>query len=112
MKKILITGGAGFMGSNAALFFHKKGWKIIVLDDFSRKGSKNNLDNLKKKINIQWYKIYISNYKKLSNIISKIKPNLILHCAGQVAVTKSVTNPRRDFNSNTLGTFNVLESIV
>jgi len=111
MKKILITGGAGFMGSNAALFFQKKGWKIFILDDFSRKGSKNNLDNLKKKITIQWYKVEISNYKKLSNIISKIKPNLILHCAGQVAVTKSVTNPRRDFNSNTLGTFNVLESI-
>lgn len=111
MKKILITGGAGFMGSNAALFFQKKRWKIIVLDDFSRKGSKNNLNKLKKKINIKWYKIDISNYKKLSNIISKTKPNLILHCAGQVAVTKSVTNPRRDFNSNTLGTFNVLESI-
>ena len=111
MRKILITGGAGFMGSNAALFFQKKGWKIFILDDFSRKGSKNNLDNLKKKITIQWYKVEISNYKKLSNIISKIKPNLILHCAGQVAVTKSVTNPRRDFNSNTLGTFNVLESI-
>ena len=111
MKKILITGGAGFMGSNAALFFQKKGWKIFILDDFSRKGSKNNLDNLKKKITIQWYKVEISNYKRLSNIISKIKPNLILHCAGQVAVTKSVTNPRRDFNSNTLGTFNVLESI-
>ena len=109
--RILITGGAGFMGSNAALFFQKKGWKIFILDDFSRKGSKNNLDNLKKKITIQWYKVEISNYKKLSNIISKIKPNLILHCAGQVAVTKSVTNPRRDFNSNTLGTFNVLESI-
>ena len=111
MKKILISGGAGFMGSNAALFFQKKGWKIFILDDFSRKGSKNNLDNLKKKITIQWYKVEISNYKRLSNIISKIKPNLILHCAGQVAVTKSVTNPRRDFNSNTLGTFNVLESI-
>ena len=100
MKKILITGGAGFMGSNAALLFNKNKWKIILVDDLSRKGSKNNLLNLKKKIKVDFYKVDIANYEKISKIISKTRPNLILHCAGQVAVTKSVIDPKRDFKSN------------
>ena len=52
-----------------------------------------------------------SNFKKVSKIIKNIKPNLLIHCAGQVTVTKSVINPRNDFNSNALGSFNILESI-
>ena len=46
-KKILITGGAGFIGSNTAFYFSKKGWKIYLIDNLSRKGSENNLINLK-----------------------------------------------------------------
>ncbi len=110
-KKLLITGGAGFIGSNTALFFSKHGWSIHILDNLSRKGSKNNLLNLKKNTNLNFYKIDISNYIKVSKIIKKIKPTLLIHCAGQVTVSKSVINPRNDFNSNAIGSFNILESI-
>tara|TARA_B110000438_G_scaffold287676_1_gene320253 strand:- start:227 stop:1270 length:1044 start_codon:yes stop_codon:yes gene_type:complete len=110
-KKILITGGAGFVGSNTAIHFAKKGWKVYLIDNLSRSGTKNNLLNLKKNINLNFYEVDISNFTKVSNIIKKIKPNLLIHCAGQVAVTKSVIDPRTDFNSNVLGAFNVLESI-
>ncbi len=48
MKKILITGGAGFIGSNSALHFAKNRWKIYLIDNLSRKGTKDNLSNLKK----------------------------------------------------------------
>lgn len=49
MRKILITGGAGFVGSNTALTFANKGWKVYVIDNLSRGGTKNNLTFLKKK---------------------------------------------------------------
>ena len=111
MKKIVITGGAGFIGSNSALHFAKNGWKIYLIDNLSRKGAKDNLSNLKKNIKLTFYKVDVSNFSSTSNIIKKIKPNLLIHCAGQVAVTKSVIDPRTDFNSNVLGTINILESI-
>jgi len=49
MKKILITGGAGFIGINSAEYFLNKGWQVFVLDNFSRKGSEKNINWLKKK---------------------------------------------------------------
>ena len=111
MKKILITGGAGFIGSNSALHFAKNGWKIYLIDNLSRKGAKDNLSNLKKNIKLTFYKVDVSSFVSVYKIIKKIKPNLLIHCAGQVAVTKSVIDPRTDFNSNLLGAINILESI-
>ena len=111
MKSIFITGGAGFIGSNAANYFYKKKWKVYVFDNLSRNGSSLNIKLLLKRKNIKFIKGDIKNFKKLSKTISKIKPKVILHCAGQVAVTTSITNPRDDFESNALGTFNILESI-
>ena len=110
-KRILITGGAGFIGSNTALYFSKKKWNIYVIDNLSRNGSKNNLLNLKNSIKLKFYKTDISNFNKVSKIIKSVKPTLLIHCAGQVTVTKSVINPRNDFNINAVGTFNVLESL-
>ena len=48
-KSILITGGVGFIGTNASLSFARKGWKVTVLDNFSRKGAEANLDWLKER---------------------------------------------------------------
>ena len=110
-KKIIITGGVGFMGTNTAIHFYNKGWQVFLIDDCSRKGTMNNYKSLKKKIKFKFFKFNLVNYKRISKIISRIKPDLIIHCAAQVAVTKSIIDPRIDFNSNALGTFNVLESI-
>ena len=109
--KILITGGAGFIGINAADYFLKRGFELIILDNFSRKGGKENIEWLKKKHNSNLIVIKVDvryGQKKLENIIKKV--NIVLHLAGQVAVTSSVENPRDDFESNTLGTFNLLEA--
>lgn len=112
MKHILITGGAGFIGTNAALYYLKKGWKVTVLDNFSRQGSRENGKYLKKqgKKNIQIVEADIRTDQK---ILQKVVKNcdVVLHLAGQVAVTKSVKNPRDDFESNALGTLNLLEAV-
>lgn len=107
MKKIFITGGVGFIGFNAANFFIKKKFKVKIFDNLIRKGSKSNLKNLDKKIIFE--KGDLRNYDLLYKSVSKFNPDYILNCAGQVAVTTSVKNPRLDFESNALGTFNLLE---
>ena len=109
--KILITGGAGFIGINAADYYLKRGFEVIILDNFLRKGGRENIEWLKEKHNSNIVVIKADvryGQKKLKNIIKKV--NIVLHLAGQVAVTSSVENPREDFESNTLGAFNVLEA--
>ena len=112
MRNILIIGGAGFIGINAAKYFCAKGDNVVVYDNFSRKGSKHNIQWLKQKYPSQ-----------LTTIVGDIEhPNStlnhavseathILHLAAQVAVTTSVKSPRHDFMTNAIGTFNVLEAV-
>lgn len=110
--RLTITGGAGFIGINAADYFLNKGYDVAILDNLSRAGGKSNLEWLEK-ISKKKPKIIIHdvrNYsKKLINIVSK--SDFVIHLAGQVAVTTSVINPREDFEINALGTFNILEAI-
>ena len=108
MKKIFITGGAGFIGSNAAHYFYKKKWQVYIFDNLSRKGTSFNVKWLKKETNVRFIRGDIRNFKELSKILSNINPNVIIHCAGQVAVTTSFLNPREDFEINALGNLNVL----
>ena len=110
MKKIFITGGAGFIGSNAAEHFVKKKWKVYVFDNLSRRGTKVNLKRIKNKIS-KFYFGDIKDFKKLSSILKDLKPDVILHAAGQVAVTTSIENPKKDLQDNLIGTFNLLECL-
>ena len=110
--KILITGGCGFIGSNIASFYMQKGDKILIIDDLSRKGSELNLKWLQSLGSIDFIKQDITNFKILKKAVEKNKDiDVILHMAAQVAVTDSVDNPRRDFEINALGTFNLLEAV-
>lgn len=110
-KSILITGGAGFIGVNAARRFADLGSSVTVLDNLSRKGTDINLRYLEEryagKVNVVKADIRtdIQILEKCAN-----EHDVILHLAAQVAVTTSVTDPRTDFDINALGTFNVLEA--
>jgi CDP-paratose 2-epimerase len=108
---MLITGGAGFIGVNSALYFSKHGWDIIVLDDLSRKGTDLNLKWLQKQGSFRFEKIDIRDIEKVENALRETKPDVLLHLAAQVAVTTSIENPREDFEINALGTFNLLEAV-
>ena len=110
--KILITGGAGFIGCNSAKRFIDRDDKVIIIDNLSRKGSDINLKWLKTQGVFNFYKVDIRNYADILKIFKKHNDiDLVLHLAAQVAVTTSVLDPRSDFEINALGTFNLLEAI-
>lgn len=110
-KTMIITGGAGFIGVNAALYFSKHGWQITVVDNLSRRGTEMNLCWLKEQTSVDFEKVDIRDHLRLQQLAGNIRPEVMLHLAAQVAVTTSVIDPRDDFENNALGTLNVLEAV-
>lgn len=116
---VLVTGGAGFVGSHVAEFYANKGEDVIALDNLSRakvladaSGAKDtpkfNWEFLKQFDNVEQVKDDVRNAEALEEIADGV--DAIVHCAGQVAVTSSLEDPREDFSTNAQGTFNVLEA--
>lgn len=109
--KYLITGACGLLGSNLAGEVLKRGHTLVAFDNLSRSGTTDNLSWLKSQGSFQWIHGDIRNSTDVENAIRKHQPDYIFHLAGQVAMTTSIQNPRLDFETNTLGTFNVLEAV-
>jgi CDP-paratose 2-epimerase len=110
--KIILTGGAGFIGCNAAARWIERGESVVVIDDLSRRGSAKNLEWLKRQGNFSFYRQDIREGAALSEVFREHRDAAaVVHLAAQVAVTTSVTDPRADFEINALGTFNVLEAV-
>jgi CDP-paratose 2-epimerase len=105
--KILITGGCGFVGTNLALYLKSKKFNVDSLDNLSRKGSKYNLELLNKK-KINNYKIDIS---KIDQINKLPKYDLIIDCCAEAAVEVSKKDIDKVFNTNLIGTLNILKKI-
>ncbi len=110
-KQYLITGGAGFIGSNYVHRLMKRGEKATIFDNFARAGAPRNLEWLKKEFGEAALDVVVGDIRDADRIAEAGRDaDVIVHLAGQVAVTTSVTNPREDFEVNALGTFNVLEA--
>lgn len=109
-NKTLITGGAGFIGSNYAHRLLSRGEDVIIFDNLSRNGAQKNLNWLESSFGKDSF-IFINEDVRNASAIEAAtqKADIIVHLAAQVAVTSSVTNPREDFEINAQGTFNVLE---
>jgi CDP-paratose 2-epimerase len=110
-KHYLITGGAGFIGSNYVHRLLKRGEKVTIFDNFVRAGAPRNLEWLKKEFGENAFEVVVADIRDADRIAEAAREaDVIVHLASQVAVTTSVTNPREDFEVNALGTFNVLEA--
>lgn len=109
--KYLITGGCGFVGSNLAIQVLKDNEELFVFDNQYRHGSTNNLDLLRNHGTFKYYPYDIRNLNDVESVIKESKPDYIFHLAGQVAMTTSISNPRLDYETNALGTFNLLDSV-
>ena len=109
--RLLITGGCGFLGSNLAAYAIKNGLDVVVFDNLSREGSRNNLSWLKDKGRFHFEHGDIRSFNDVNRLVKGIEPEAIFHLAGQVAMTTSIANPRMDFEVNALGTHNLLEAV-
>lgn len=103
--RALVTGAAGFIGTNLVSRLLKNEHDVIGTDSLSRRGSERNLQRIREKFpNFKFAQVEIED---LPSLIHKEKPEIIYHFAAQVAVTTSITNPVRDFKINGEGTFMV-----
>lgn len=114
-KTILITGTAGFIGFHVARYFlkHKKDVQVIGLDNindyYDTKLKQKRLEILKKFTTFSFYKVDITDYKKVASIVAKKVPDLIIHLAAQAGVRFSIENPWTYVDTNVRGTLNVFE---
>ncbi len=100
--KILITGGAGFIGSHLADALISKKHKVVIIDNLST-GFRKNLNPKAK-----FLKVDLRNHKKIENILKKEKPSVIFHLAAQMSVQESVKDPIFDAENNILASFNLI----
>lgn len=110
--KYLIFGGAGFIGVNFSQRLLEDGHEVIIVDNLSRASAPINLKWIREKYSKELHFIYAdlrTDMDQLYDVINSV--DVVFHLAAQVAVTTSVINPRLDFDSNILATFNVLELI-
>jgi UDP-glucuronate 4-epimerase len=112
--KVLVTGGAGFIGSHCVEVLLQRGDTVVCVDNFNDfydpKVKKANIAACKKNKNFILYDEDIGNYKEIEKIISKEKPNKILHLAARAGVQPSLKDPLEYVRTNVVGTANLLEA--
>lgn len=109
--KYLVTGGCGFLGSNISSEILRQGHELVVFDSLYRFGSYQNLEWLQGQGQFDFIHGDIRNTNDVEKVISSHKPDVIYHLAGQVAMTTSIEDPRRDFEVNVCGSFNLLNAV-
>ncbi|MDR0697357.1 MAG: SDR family NAD(P)-dependent oxidoreductase [Christensenellaceae bacterium] len=110
MAKVLVTGGAGFIGSHISEAYIKEGHDVAVVDDLSS-GRLSNLQNI---INDKKFKFYQTDIRKLDaldNIFAEFKPDIVSHHAAQKSVPHSVDDPKDDADKNIFGLLNIISLI-
>ena len=111
MKRVIVTGGAGFIGSNLVKYLLKKKYFVINIDKLGYSANPYNLKNLKKNKKYIFFKKDLNNRNKIIKILKKYKPQGIFNLAAETHVDRSIDEPKNFIFSNILGTYNLLEAI-
>ena len=111
MKKIIVTGGSGFIGSNLVKFLLKKNYFVINIDKLSYSANPYNLKEIKKNKNYRFFKLDINESKKLLKILNKFQPSGIFNLAAETHVDRSIDDPKNFIKSNIIGVYSLLEVI-
>ena len=109
MKKVIVTGGLGFIGSNLIKLLLKKNYYVVNVDKVSYSSNKYNLKEYDNNKNYKFIRLDI-NSKKLTKIFTRYKPIGVFNLAAETHVDRSIDNPSNFIKSNIVGTFNLLES--
>ena len=112
MKKFVVTGGSGFIGSNLVKFLLKKNYFIINIDKLSYSANPYNLKKISKNKNYKFFKQDINNQAKVYEILTKYKPDGIFNLAAETHVDRSIDSPRNFIDSNILGVYNLLSALI
>ena len=110
MKKIIVTGGSGFIGSNLVNYLIKRKYFVINLDKLTYSSNKYK-NSLRTEKNYKLIKVDIANKKKITNILKKYKPTAIFNLAAETHVDRSIDGPEKFIHTNIYGTFSLLESL-
>lgn len=107
-KTILVTGGAGFIGSEFVKQAIRKKYKVVIVDKLTYAGDLERLDDVRTKIS--FCKIDICNKKNIQNIFEKYKPNMVVHFAAETHVDRSILDGTLFTKTNVLGTQNIIDT--
>ena len=119
MKKMLITGSSGLIGSEVCKYFHELDWEVHGIDNNQREiffGPQGNTRWNQKRLqenlrNFHHYEIDIRNRIGIINLIRELKPDVIIHTAAQPSHDRAADIPFDDFDTNAVGTLNLLEAV-
>ena len=110
-KKVILTGGLGFIGSNLVELLIKKNFYVINLDKISYSSNFYNVKDFKKNKNYKFIKCDINNKSKIYKILKKEKPLALFNLAAETHVDRSIDSPYSFIKNNIIGVFNLLEAV-
>ena len=111
MKKFVVTGGSGFIGSNLVKFLLSKNYFVINIDKLSYSANPYNLKTIVKNKKYKFFKQDINNQAQIFSILNRFKPDGIFNLAAETHVDRSIDDPRNFIKSNILGVYNLLQAL-
>lgn len=109
--RLIVTGGAGFIGSAVVRLAVNRGYQVLNIDKLSYASNLKNLSEICKNDNYAFAKVDICDYESLKTTVINFRPQFVLHLAAESHVDRSIKGPKEFINTNILGTYNLLEIV-